>query len=328
MMRPPCSNVCATSAMSANLAHGQVNGLTVDLEDWYQGLTSTNRQFGRWLEFEDRIVPATGRVLDLLSGHRVRATFFVLGYVARMHPDLIQRIAAEGHELALHGFSHRRIDRLTPAEFRQELERGLDALADAVGPGPSAGRPLGHRAPYFSINRKSLWALDVLADYGFRYDASLFPTRNMLYGFPGAPRLPVRLAGAPAPVALRPEPQLAPQPPRLVEFPASTVRLGPVTLPIAGGFYLRAMPVAWIAWGIRRLNAQGHPAVLYLHPWELDPEHPVPNCVTPRERLTHYTGLATAEAKWSHLLQHFRFAPLSTLLDSVDATSWMREVHA
>lgn len=283
---------------------GVVNGLSVDLEDWYQGLTSTNRQFGRWLEFEDRIVAATERVLALLGGHGVHATFFVLGYVARMHPDLVATIMADGHEIALHGFSHRRVDQLTPAEFRQELEKGLDALADVVD-----RVPLGHRAPYFSINRNSLWALDILADYGFRYDASLFPTRNMLYGFPRAPRLPVRLL-----------------PSELVEFPASTVQVGPATLPIAGGFYLRAMPVAWIAWGIRQLNEQGHPAILYLHPWELDADHPVPSCVTLRERITHYTGLGTAEAKWRQLLRHFRFAPLGTLMDSVGETAVVGEL--
>jgi polysaccharide deacetylase family protein (PEP-CTERM system associated) len=285
--------------MSAEPVTSIVNGLSVDLEDWYQGLTSTNRQLDRWPEFEDRVVPATERVLELLRQHNAQATFFALGYVARMHPDLLARIAADGHELALHGFSHRRVDQLTPAGFRQELERGLDALADAAGQ-----RPVGHRAPYFSVNRKSLWALDVLAQYGFRYDASMFPTRNMLYGFPDAPRLPVRL-----------------QPTGLVEFPASTVRIGPATLPIAGGFYVRALPAAWIAWGIRRLNSQGHPAILYLHPWELDPEHPTPSCVTARERLTHYTGLHTAAAKWQLLLGQFQFAPLCTLVDTVRVTA-------
>lgn len=280
-----------------------INGLSVDLEDWYQGLTSTNRQFDRWQDLEDRVVPATQRLLALLQAHGVRATFFVLGFVARMHPDLIERIAADGHEIALHGYGHRRVDRLTPASFRQELEEGLASLVGIVD-----DMPTGHRAPYFSINRRSLWALDTLAEFGFTYDASLFPTRNMLYGFPGAPRLPVRLL-----------------PMELVEFPASTVRLGPLTLPIAGGFYVRATPARWIAWSIRRLNGQGQPAILYLHPWELDPDHPMPACVTVRERITHYTGLDTVEAKWRHLLESFEFAPLGTLVDAVTRTAVLSE---
>ncbi|MFQ5854511.1 MAG: DUF3473 domain-containing protein [Anaerolineae bacterium] len=276
-----------------------VNGLTVDLEDWYQGLTSTNRQFDRWPEFEDRVAPATERVLTLLREFGVQATFFVLGYVARMHPDLVERIAAEGHEIGLHGHSHRRVDRLTPTGFREELQRGLETLVPITDQ-----LPTGHRAPYFSISRQSLWAFDVLVEFGFHYDASLFPTRNMLYGFPGAPRWPVRLV-----------------PSGLVEFPASIIRVGPVTVPIAGGFYLRAAPAKWIVWSIRRLNRQGYPAILYLHPWELDPDHPRPACVTVRERITHYTGLAAAQHKWRYVLERFRFAPLGTLVDSVRETA-------
>jgi polysaccharide deacetylase family protein (PEP-CTERM system associated) len=268
-----------------------LNALTIDLEDWYQGLTSTSQQVERWPEFEDRVEESTGRLLELLCGAGVHATFFVLGYVAAKFPALVRRVSEAGHEIALHGYYHRKVYRLTPDEFRADLLRGREVVEAACD------RPVtGYRAPMFSINRSALWALEVLRDAGFRFDSSIFPTRNMLYGFPDAPRFPFRpFAGA-----------------EFVEYPLSTVRLLGANWPVAGGFYLRALPYPLLRWALRRLNREGHPAIVYLHPWELDPGHPRPH-PTPRERVTHYTNLHRTRAKLSALLRDFQFAPLTQL---------------
>lgn len=273
------------------------NAFTVDLEDWYHGLTSTNRQPHLWPGLESRVLANTERLLDLLAMYDVRATFFVLGKVAEQYPDLIRRVAAAGHEVGVHGYAHRKIHRLTADEFAAEIDRSL-ALLRPLTPDPI----IGHRAPYFSIHSSTLWALDILAERGFVYDSSVFPTRNMLYGYPDAPRRPYR-------VQTRTR--------SLVEFPASTIRLAGMTLPVAGGFYSRAIPGAVTRRAIRRLNAEGSPAIVYVHPWELDTGQRYSR-VTPRERITHYHGRGSLKAKLHRLLQDFHFAPLKELLGTVE----------
>ena len=269
------------------------NSFTVDLEDWFQGLTSTNARPEDWPGLEPRVEANTDRLLALMEEYRVHATFFVLGLVAAQYPDLIRRIVAAGHEIAVHGYGHLKVRRLTPARFAQELDRACDVL------GPLAGRSLaGHRAPYFSINGDSLWALDVLQEKGFRYDSSFFPTRNMLYGYPQAPRFPHRLDNG------------------LVEFPVSTARWLGINWPIAGGFYVRTLPFSIIRQGIRQLNRQGRPAILYVHPWELDTGQRYSR-VTARERVTHYNGRRTLENKLRRLFAEFAIKPLGELAHRV-----------
>ena len=265
------------------------NAFTVDLEDWFQGLTSTNPQVKRWPTLESRVVYATELLLDILQHHHIRATFFVLGHVADHHPKLVARIAAAGHEIGLHGYWHRYVAHLTPAEFRSELVQGITAIERACGVTPT-----GHRAPYFSVNAQTTWAFDVIESLGLRYDSSVFPAKNMLYGFPGAPRRPYHLPNG------------------LSEFPASVIRWQGLTLPIAGGFYVRALPYAVVRWGIRHLNADGVPAVMYIHPWELDTGQHYQQ-VTPRERLTHYYGRAGLSKKLERLFSDFKFGPLEDL---------------
>jgi polysaccharide deacetylase family protein (PEP-CTERM system associated) len=278
----------------------RVNAFTVDLEDWFQGLTSTNSKVAQWPSLESRVVSATHALLDLLRAYRVQATFFVLGYVADRRPALVERIHAEGHEIGVHGYLHRFVSRLTRDEFAAELERSVQVVERVTGE-----RPLGHRAPYFSVNAGTPWVFDVLQTHGMRYDSSVFPTRNMLYGFPGAPRFPHRLPGY-----------------SLIEFPLSTVRLGGINWPMAGGFYLRALPYAFIRWGIARLNRQGQPAIMYMHPWELDTGQTYGR-VTPRERITHYYGRGRLEAKLRRLFTEFRFGPLRSMLEGFDGfESW------
>lgn len=269
------------------------NGFTVDLEDWFQGLTSTNRQPERWPALQARLEENAQRLLALLDQHRVTATFFVLGRVAEQYPDLIRRIDAAGHEIGVHGYWHQMVHRLAPEQFAAELDRAIEAVQ------PLVGQPIiGHRAPYFSINGQSLWALGILRDRGFQYDSSFFPTRNMLYGYPQAPRFPCRVGDGIG----------------LVEFPVSTARWLGINWPIGGGFYVRTWPYAILRSGIRQLHHQGQPAILYVHPWEIDTEQHY-NRVTWRERVTHYQGRRGLKKKLERLLSEFTFRPLRELLD-------------
>jgi polysaccharide deacetylase family protein (PEP-CTERM system associated) len=306
-----------------------VNALTVDVEDYFH-VSAFDRAVARadWCIFERRVVANTSRLLDLFAEHDVRATFFVLGWVAEREPALVRRVAAAGHEIASHGFGHRLVYDQSPAEFRDDVRRAR-AVLQAV-----SGQPvMGYRAPSFSITERSLWALEILAEEGFVYDASVFPIRHDRYGVPSAPRHPFRVhrgsAGfggtgvppvngvgfgrtgvAPAEGVTAVEQGFSPAL-SLLEIPASTIRLAGTNLPIAGGGYFRLLPYAWTRWGIRRLNElEGKPAVFYLHPWEIDPEQPRLRA-SPLSRLRHYHNLADTESRLRQLLKDFSFAPIA-----------------
>jgi len=266
-----------------------LNALTIDLEDWYHGLEIPRV---RWRAYESRVLQSTRRLLKMLADEGVRATFFVLGDIAERHSDLIREISHCGHEIGTHGESHEFVYQLTPKEFRGELIRMMELLQNLT-----SKLVAGHRAPFFSITRESLWALDVLGELGFRYDSSIFPVRNYRYGIPDAPRWPHRVTEAS----------------RLIEFPISTWRVLGMNLPIAGGAYFRIYPYAFTRMGLRSINRGGHPAVFYLHPWELDPDHPrIP--VPRRIAATHYFNLSATEGRLRQLLRDFRFAPMSEVL--------------
>ena len=270
-------------------SNGIVNALTVDFEDWYQGLTRTNPHPEQWDHLPARIEASTQLLLAILSEAGIHATFFILGDLARRKPHIIRRIAESGHELASHGFLHRPVHRLTPDEFRLDLEETRKLVADITGSDVT-----GFRAPYFSIDERCSWAFEILAKTGYQYDSSIFPLKTILYGSSGASRIPYRpLAGF-----------------DFVEYPLTTLRLLGINIPVAGGFYNRVLPYRFISWSLHTLNQQGIAAILYLHPWELDLDQPrIP--VSPRERLTHFTGRASLSTKLGHLLQDFLFAPLS-----------------
>ncbi len=268
-----------------------LNAFTVDLEDWYQGLEIDCDQ---WERYEDRIEIGTRRLLGLLDEVGVRATFFVLGYAAERAPGLIREIMGLGHEIATHGYGHQFVYKLTPDRFREDLKRSIAILE------PLAEAPVvGHRAPYFSITPQSEWALEVLCECGIRFDSSLFPVANYRYGFPGAPREIHRIR------------------PGLVEYPLSTYRLGGRNIPIAGGAYFRLFPYTLTRFGLRRINRSGQAAVFYIHPWELDPDHPRLNLAL-RIRVPHYRGLSQTVSRLRNLLQDFRFGTVSQVLGATD----------
>jgi polysaccharide deacetylase family protein (PEP-CTERM system associated) len=273
-----------------------VNALTVDVEDWFQvsALAGSVRRED-WPRMESRVVRNTERLLDLFDQARVRGTFFVLGWVAERFPDLVRTIAAAGHEIASHGYSHRLIYEQSPAEFREETRRGKAILEDQVQ------RPvLGYRAASYSITQASLWALDEIAEAGFTWDSSIFPVHHDRYGIAGFERWPHRLE--------------TPSGFGLVEFPLTTWRVGGIDLPIAGGGYFRLYPYALTRHGLRRVNAvDGRPFIFYLHPWEIDPGQPRVSAPI-LSRFRHYNSLHRCSERLERLLRDFAFAPASEVL--------------
>jgi polysaccharide deacetylase family protein (PEP-CTERM system associated) len=272
------------------------NALTFDVEEYFHA-----EAFARvlrpeeWPTLESRVTRATERLLDILDRDRVRATFFVLGWVAERHPSLVREIASLGHEIACHGYGHRMIQHLTRQEFELDVTRAKRALEDATG-----RAVLGYRAPTFSIMRETLWSLDVLSEAGFRYDSSIFPVVHDRYGIPDAPRFPHRLR--------------APNGCEITEFPMSTVEILGRRLPVAGGGYFRLFPYGLTRRAITRINArEGRPAMVYLHPWEIDPDQPrLP--VGPLTRFRHLVNVGRTEARLTRLLSDFSFAPAAEVL--------------
>jgi polysaccharide deacetylase family protein (PEP-CTERM system associated) len=275
------------------------NILTVDVEEHFQ--VSAFEEVVRradWGAHPSRVEANTDRLLELMDAAEVRATFFRLGWVAERRPGLVRRIGERGHEIASHGYSHKLIYNQARDDFMRELEMSRKILQDA------SGQPVnGHRAASFSIRRGNLWALDAIAEAGFTYDSSLFPVRHDRYGIPGAPRGPYRLR--------------TPGGSTLVELPPSTIALGGLTLPVAGGGYFRLYPEWLTHWAIRRLNNEAIPAQIYIHPWEVDPEQPRVPGLPWKSRLRHYINLGTTLDKFRRLLETHRFGPVSQILDEI-----------
>lgn len=274
---------------------GMLNAMTIDVEDYFH-VSNFERVVTpeSWAGRESRVERNTDRLLQIFADAGVSATFFVLGWVGERCPDLVRRIAGAGHEVASHGFAHRLIFDQSAAEFRADVSRAKRLLEDISG-----SSVLGYRAPSFSVTERSLWALDILIDEGYRYDSSVYPIHHDRYGIPTAPRHPHRVS--------RPGGSL-------LEVPGSTVRLGHLNLPIGGGGYFRILPYGWTRWGIARVNrAEQRPTVFYLHPWEIDPDQPR----LPASRLAqfrHYRNLHRTEARLRALLNDFRFGSVRELI--------------
>lgn len=275
------------------------NAISVDVEDWFHPEALRGAVPEDWMRLEPRAARNVERLLHILDAAQVRATFFVLGWVAEREPDLVPRLAAEGHEVASHGYAHRMITQQSRDEFDADLQRSLAVLRAQSGQ-----TVVGYRAPSFSVVRSTLWALDALLERGVEYDSSIFPVRHDRYGIPNAPRTPycVRRRGAR----------------ELWELPPVTVRILWRNLPAAGGGYLRLFPYGVTAWALRRLHGEGLPGIVYTHPWEYDPEQPrVP--LSRLRALRHYGCIATTEAKLVRLLREFRFTTCADVLDAARA---------
>ena len=273
-----------------------LNALTVDVEEYFHAHAYEKAIApAEWGRLPSRVEDNVRRLLELFAAVGARATFFLLGWVAERHPGLVREIAGSGHELATHGYAHRLVYRQTRAEFASDLGRSLAAIRDATG----ADGVLGYRAPSFSITSDVLWALDVLREQGMRYDSSILPitSRGRLkggkrQGLANASRFATRL------------------PDGLWEFPVSTVRLGSRNFPVAGGGYLRLLPLWLTRRAIGRLNAEGQPAVVYLHPWEIDADEPSVPGVERLARFRHRVNVHRTESRLRSLLSERPFAAM------------------
>jgi len=272
------------------------NALSIDLEEYFQihalsGLIDPET----WTEFPPSVEENTMRILDLLEERQIKTTFFCLGWIARHHKDVIRRIHRMGHEIASHGYAHQVIYSQDRDNFRQDVSSAKNILEDIIGEAV-----IGYRAPTYSITHETLWALDILEDLGFIYDSSIFPIYHDNYGIPDAPRFPYRIPGS-----------------SLVEFPISTLKLGAINIPIAGGGYFRLLPYVLTRLGLKALSSHNRPFVFYIHPWELNPDTPRVEGMDLRSRFRTYIGIRRSFDRFSRLLDDFPFAPVKVVLSEL-----------
>jgi len=279
----------------------QTNAFSVDVEDYFHVSAFAGRIApADWERWPRRVEAATEIMLDLLAEHGALATFFILGWVAERHPALVRRIAAEGHEVASHGYAHERVWSQSPETFRGDVGRTRRLLEDI------AGVPVrGYRAASFSVSDATLWAFDILAEEGYRYSSSVYPIRHDHYGSPAWPRQPHRPRGATG----------------VIEIPVATLRLFGRNLPCGGGGYFRLSPSYRLTrWALREANRRdGEPSVVYFHPWELDSEQPSVPGLPLTTRLRHYTNIARMPRRLSWLLRDFRWDRMDSLFLDRDA---------
>lgn len=288
----------------------RIHALTIDVEDYFQ-VTAFESVVSRdaWETYVCRLPENMDRLLDLLAEHRTRGTFFILGWVAEHYPHVVRRIAQAGHEIGSHSYWHRRVYDLSPDEFRADLVRSRRLLEDIAGCEVTS-----YRAPTFSVTRRSQWALEILAEEGFRIDSSIFPIRHDRYGIPDAP---VTLHEITTPSG------------SLWEFPPSSVRLAGLRVPVAGGGYFRLMPWWWTEARIRQWEREtSAPLMFYLHPWEIDPQQPIIAGASRMSRWRHRVGLATTETKLRKLLSTFGFGAIGDVCPAAQGASDFAEVAA
>jgi len=270
-----------------------VHVFSVDLEEYFQ-VAAFEKHVPResWDDLPERVVAVTDRLLGLLDEFGVTATFFTLGWIAERHPKLVRRVAAAGHEIASHGWWHRRITRCTPDELRAEVVDSRRILEDVTG-----ARVYGYRAPSFSLVPGAEWAFDVLIEAGYTYDSSIFPVHRGDYGYPG----------------VDPEPHYVERPAgRILEIPLTTTTLAGWRVPAAGGGYFRLLPYGLTARAFDQRVEDGRPGMFYIHPWELDPEQPSFDVAWPT-RVRHYGGLERTLPRLRRLLGSYRFGSVAQL---------------
>jgi len=272
------------------------NILSIDVEDYFMVSAFADKiPFDSWNQYESRVVMNTEILLSLLQKFKVKATFFVLGWVAEKFPTLVKKINHDGHEIASHGYAHELLYLQKPDKFTLDLRKSKTILEDITG-----DSVLGYRAPSYSFTKKTLWVLDILIDMGFKYDSSVFPIHHDRGGLPHANRFPYSLHANNG---------------EILEFPLSTIRLLGNNIPVAGGGYFRLFPYFFISQSIRAINREGQPAILYFHPWEIDPQQPKISSSKFNE-FRHYNNLDQAEKKLKRLLGEFEFTSIRDVIES------------
>ncbi len=274
-----------------------VNGLSVDVEEWFQvGAFENVIERSDWSDISSRVEDNVLRILDQFDEAGAKATFFTLGWVAKRHKQLIRRIVDAGHEIASHGYDHARVFTFDRARFAQDLSQARRVIEDA------AGVPvIGYRAPSFSIDRRNPWAFEVLAEQGYAYSSSVAPVAHDHYGWPEAPRF-----------AFKPLDDAD-----LLEIPVTTAMLGSRRVAAGGGGFFRVLPYAFSRWAIQQVNQrEQRPAVFYFHPWEIDPDQPRVEKAPLRSRFRHYTNLDKMAGKLGELLRDFRWGRMDAIAEA------------
>ncbi len=272
-----------------------VNGMSVDVEDWFQvGAFEHVIDRSDWDNLSCRVDQNVDRILDLFEQANVKATFFTLGWIAQRHGAAIRKIAEAGHEVASHGWDHARVFTLTADQFAQDLSRARKVLEDTSG-----SRVVGYRAPSFSIDKRTPWAHEMLAEQGYAYSSSVAPVHHDHYGWPEAPRFafhPVKGSD-------------------FLEIPVTTALVGKRRLAAGGGGFFRVLPYGFTRWAIRQCNKrEGRSAVFYFHPWEIDPDQPRVENAPLKSRFRHYTNLSAMEGKLKHLLKDFSWVRMDDIV--------------
>ncbi len=281
------------------------NYMTIDVEDYYHVSAFEDLSPpSTWSQRESRVERNTDKVLGLFAEYDVKATFFILGWVAEQFPQVTRMIAGQGHEVACHGYLHQRVglqDRIT---YREDIRRAKAILEDQTGE-----EVVGYRAPSYSITRATDWAFDELLEAGYRYDSSIFPMQHDFYGIPDWPRFAgYAVKNADSWQAAESKSMTAPS---MRELPISTLRFGPRNWPVAGGGYFRLLPYAVTRWGLKTINQrERQPFIFYLHPWEFDPEQPRMHGCSAKSRFRHYLNLSRTEKRFRQLLQDFQFGTI------------------
>ena len=272
------------------------NAISIDLEDWFcvKNLSGAIKR-SDWDSCELRVAETTERLLTLFDQHQTRATFFVLGWIAEKVPDLIRKIEAAGHEIAVHGYNHLLLTEISPDEFELDLAKALQVIEECG----LKSRPIGFRAPSFTMVEKTKpWALPILEKYNFKYDSSVFPIGfHPDYGIPDSPLSPYKISDG------------------LHEFPMSCLELFGRRFPFGGGGYFRLFPYASTKYCIKKVNDGGRPAMFYLHPWELDPGQPRIKDLSLSKRIRHYRNLDQTEKRFERLLKDFEFTTIREVLE-------------
>jgi polysaccharide deacetylase family protein (PEP-CTERM system associated) len=263
------------------------NALSVDVEDWFQvGAFENVIDRKNWDALECRVEANTDKILMMFEAAGVKGTFFTLGWIAERYPALIRQIVAQGHEVASHGWDHSRVFNMTAEQFSHDISRARKTLEDISG-----SEVTGYRAPSFSIDKRTPWAHEELARAGYAYSSSVAPVKHDHYGWPEAPRFGFRPVNGSD----------------FIELPVTTARFIGRTLAAGGGGFFRMLPYGFSQWAVRQVNSESRPAIIYFHPWEIDPGQPRVTGASLKSKLRHYTNLSGMEGKLERLISDFKW---------------------